>query len=37
MRRVWLVLAACLALVLAGGGSAAASVTAPAGKAASAV
>ncbi len=37
MRRVWLVLAACLALVLAGGGSATASVTAVAGNAASAV
>ena len=37
MRRTWLVLAAGLALVLAGGGSATASVTAVAGKAASAV
>ena len=31
MRRTWLALAACLALVLAGGGTAAASVAAPAG------
>jgi len=36
MKRTWLALTACLALVLAGGGSAAASVTAPAGTAASA-
>ena len=37
MRRTWMALAACLTLVLAGGTSAAASVTAPAGQAASAV
>ena len=37
MRRTWMALAACLTLVLAGGASAAASVTAPAGQAASAV
>ena len=32
MRRTWLALAACLALVLAGGASAAASATAPTAK-----
>ena len=37
MRRTWMALAVCLTLVLAGGARAAASVTAPAGQAASAV